>query len=903
MTTSAVLTGYYDYRLVALSILIVMLSAYAFLDLAGRVASATGRIQLAWLCGGAATMGIGIWAMHSIGMEAFHLPIRARYDWPTILISLLAVIVASGITLFIVSRPTAGLPHTLAGSSFLGGGIAAVHYIGMSAMRLPASRSYTPWLVFLSVVFAIAISFAALRLALPSKGHLASWGWRRFWSGFLLGIAIPVMHYVGMAAVVFTSAPSVNARDAHAVSISILGLTSIAIATLTILGLVFLMSMVDRRFSLQARQLAESQSQLQAIFDNMTEGIVVLDSSRNIVQINQAAIRLLGLPDGPLSNEKAGEAFEICMPDGEVLSPKQWPGSLALGGKFLRSYEMKIRHRNTGKIVIVEISTAPITYRDGEPPQVIIGYRDITERKQSEEARTRLAAIVESSEDAIIGKDERGVVTSWNSGAVKIFGYTADEMIGQSITRLLPPGREQEEEGILGRIKRGETVEHIETMRKRKDGQLIHVSLTISPIKDASNRVIGASKIARNITEKKQLEHQLHQSQKMEAIGQLTGGIAHDFNNLLGVVIGNLDLLERLVFDNEAALKRVQTAQKAAVRGADLTRRLLAFSSKEDLRPSATLLDTSIQNMIELAARALGPEIKITTCFDESVPPVFIDVAGLESALLNLVVNARDAMPKGGSLTITTRLSNLETSYPPVLTGELPSGRYACISVSDTGHGMSRETLERAFEPFFTTKPRGKGTGLGLAMVYGFVKQSDGTVRIYSEPGYGTTVSLYLPLAKNSSQPAPIPVTKDMLAKAGGTILVVDDEVDLLEIAVAYLVDMGYTALRATDGARALKIVAEQKKIDLMVTDIIMPGGINGVELAQRVRQLAPEIKIVYSSGFPADALAERSGTLVDGPLLHKPYHRTEFGAIIRHAMEGSGVDMAQDRFPDPDER
>jgi CheY-like chemotaxis protein len=266
---------------------------------------------------------------------------------------------------------------------------------------------------------------------------------------------------------------------------------------------------------------------------------------------------------------------------------------------------------------------------------------------------------------------------------------------------------------------------------------------------------------------------------------------------------------------------------------------------------------------------------------------MFVDPAGLESALLNLVVNARDAMPKGGSITISSQLQTLEDSHPAVQTGDLKAGRYVRVSVTDTGQGMSRETLERAFEPFFTTKPRNKGTGLGLAMVYGFVKQSGGAVRAYSELGQGTTVSFYLPLAADLSQPIPAGAPKPLNAKIGGTVLVVDDEEDLIEVALAYLSEMGFTTFEAKDGTGALEVLAHHDEIDLMVTDIVMPGGMNGVELVQRARALRPNLKIVYSSGFPAEALAEKSMPLVEGPLLRKPYQRAEFAAIV-HSVMGS---------------
>jgi PAS domain S-box-containing protein len=528
---------------------------------------------------------------------------------------------------------------------------------------------------------------------------------------------------------------------------------------------------------------------------------------------------------------------------------------------------------------------------DGSTCLVGIGI-DITVRRQVEATRARLAAIVEASDDAIIGRDINGIITSWNRGAARLFGYSSDEMLGLPMTHLLPPHLAYEEEHILGRIRQGDNVEHLETVRRKKDGQLIDVSVTVSPIRDTTGKIVGASKIARDVTETKRIEQQLRQSQKMEAIGQLTGGVAHDFNNLIGVILGNLDLLERMVANNETATKRVRTAQKAAIRGAELTKRLLAFSRRQPLHPLPTSLDETIQNLLDMAARALGPEIDIVTDLDHSIPAVFVDAVGLENSLLNLAVNGRDAMPQGGSLTISTQLIEVDQNPLPVHSGELNPGRYACIRVADTGKGMSRETLERAFEPFFTTKPRGKGTGLGLATVYGFVKQSGGNVRIYSEPGIGTTVSLYLPLAGGS--PVPVPSAKSLRgapAKASGTVLVVDDEVDLLEIAVVFLEEMGFKVFHATDGPRALQIAARQPDITLLITDIFMPGGMSGVEVADKVGQLIPDIKILYSSGFASDALAERSGTRLDGPLIYKPYQRDEFTDLVLRTMESDNAD------------
>jgi PAS domain S-box-containing protein len=641
-----------------------------------------------------------------------------------------------------------------------------------------------------------------------------------------------------------------------------------------------------RRIAHQKQQIADSRLQLQAVFDNMSEGVALLDSSGNLVELNPAASRLLGVPQRPLTRDTLHRYFELFSWNGDLVPDKQWPGSLALRGHFLDHQVFVILNRETGSRITAEVSTTAIRGSLHELLQIIVSYRDITEQVRHQQDRARLAAIVESSQDAIIGKDINGIISSWNASAEHIFGYTAAEMIGQSIMVLVPADRRDEELDFLRRLQLGDSIEHVETTRRRKDGKLIEVSLTISPIRDDEQRVIGASKMAKDITDRKRLERKLFQSQKMEAIGQLTGGIAHDFNNLLSIIIGTIGLLERGATSEEQSATLLRSAQKAAWRGAELIQRLLAFSNDQQLDPTAIAINDSVRNMTELAARAIGPEVRLTVSLKKSIPSVFVDAAGLESALLNLAVNARDAMPKGGSINITTEVIELDENYPMVKTDELKPGSYASVSVSDTGCGMSQEVIERVFEPFFTTKPRGKGTGLGLAMVYGFAKQSGGAVRIYSELGYGTCVTLYLPLAdaipeQSTALKAPPP----RVAEAK-TVLVVDDEPDLLEIACIYLTEMGHHPLQATDGTSALELVNRRQDIELVITDVIMPGGMDGLELVRTIRCTRPEVKVIYSSGFSADGLVERSGTSLDGLLLRKPYQRDAFNEMVLRAME-----------------
>jgi PAS domain S-box-containing protein len=638
------------------------------------------------------------------------------------------------------------------------------------------------------------------------------------------------------------------------------------------------------------KHLAQMEGRYRGLLEAAPDGMVVVNQGGEIVLLNAQAEKQFGYRRDELLGQKVTNIIPTGFAE-RLIADGTRTAAEALAQQIGTGIELTGKRRN-GSEFPIEIMLSPLESPEGI--LVTAAIRNISVRKDAEkhlaQMEERYRGLMEAAPDGMVVVNQAGEIVLLNVQAEKQFGYRRDELLDQKVTNIIPEGFAERlvadalrttAEALAQQIGTG-----IELHGRRKDGTRFPIEIMLSPLESAEGILVTAA--IRDISERKQLARQLHQSQKMEAVGQLTGGIAHDFNNLLGVIIGNLDLLDRLVTGNEAAVKRVRTAQKAAVRGADITRRLLVFSSNEELKPSVVLLADSIQNTIELATRGLGPEIRITTHIDESVPPLFVDPAGLESAFLNLVVNARDAMPKGGSIIISSELQNLGGSHPVVQAGDLKAGQYVCVRVTDTGQGMSKETLERAFEPFFTTKQRNKGTGLGLAMVYGFVKQSGGTVRVYSELGHGTTVSLYLPLDGALSHPVPVDAPVPLDRKLGGTVLVVDDEAGLLEVALAYLAEMGFTALEAKDGASALMALAQHGEIDLMVTDVVMPGGMNGVELVQRALVLRPDLKIIYSSGFPAEALAEKSMLLVDAPLLRKPYQHTEFNAIVHRVMEGN---------------
>jgi PAS domain S-box-containing protein len=650
-----------------------------------------------------------------------------------------------------------------------------------------------------------------------------------------------------------------------------------------------------RGFSESCRDLTEhieSEARYRALLEAAPDGMVVVNEDGEIILLNAQAEKQFGYR----RDELLGQKVTNIIPKGfaeRLIADGTRTAAEALAQQIGTGIELIGRCKDGAEFPI-EIMLSPL--RGPEGTLVTAAIRDITLRKHAEkhlaQMEARYRGLLEAAPDGMVVVNESGRIVLLNARAEKQFGYRRDELLSQNVQDIIPEGfadrliadaRRTTAEALAQQIGTG-----IELHGRRKDGTHFPIEIMLSPLESDEGVLITAA--IRDISERKQLARQLHQSQKMEAVGQLTGGIAHDFNNLLTVILGNLGLLELLVSDNEAAVKRVKTVEKAAARGADITRRLLMFSKNEELKPAFVSLENSIQNTIEMASRGLGLDIKITAQIDESVPPLFVDPAGLESALLNLVVNARDAMPKGGSIIISSQVKNLNDNSPAVRASELREGPYVCVSVTDTGHGMSQETLDRACEPFFTTKPRGKGTGLGLSMLHGFVKQSGGVVSLSSELGHGTTVSFYLPIVEDLSRPLPADVAKPVNARMGGTVLVVDDESDILEVALTYLAEMGFTTFEAKDGASGLEVISQHAEIDLMLTDIIMAGEMNGEELGRRARAMCPSIKIIYSSGFPAEALAEKSIPLADGPLLRKPYQRAEFTAIVHRVMDGRNV-------------
>ena len=426
--------------------------------------------------------------------------------------------------------------------------------------------------------------------------------------------------------------------------------------------------------------------------------------------------------------------------------------------------------------------------------------------------------------------------------------------------------------------------------RVRQDGTRFYANVLIDALRGSDGELLGFAKVTRDMTERRAMEERLAQSQKLEAIGQLTGGVAHDFNNLLTIIIGNLDVMA-----GDADASRRERARERAMRGAQraakLTQQLLAFSRRQPLNPKPHDVNRLLAGAIELIRPVLGEQI-IVEAIPGPVPELAeIDAHQFESSLLNLALNARDAMPEGGALKIQTSSENFETAQADGL-DEISPGRYVTIKVSDTGVGMEKDVLAHAFEPFFTTKPIGEGTGLGLSQVYGFVKQSGGHVRLNSEPGKGTSVTMYFPraIASDRSQE---PDVSHAAPTGTETVLVVEDDVDVRQYTVDALRDLGFHVIEAHDGESALRSLAENAQVDLLFTDVGLPG-LNGRQLAEQVKILRPELPVLFTTGYARDTIVHH-GRLDPGvEVLSKPYTRMQMAKAVRDILDSSRARSAR---------
>lgn len=519
--------------------------------------------------------------------------------------------------------------------------------------------------------------------------------------------------------------------------------------------------------------------------------------------------------------------------------------------------------------------------------------REVQQRTEAlRRSEHQFAQLVHGVTDcAIYMLDPSGRVATWNPGAARIKGYTAEEIIGRHFSEFYTP--EDRQAGVparsLGSVSLHGKFEG-EGWRMRKDGSRFWASVLIDPIygpdQGVGRPVVGYAKITRDMTERRILQEQIDHSQKMEAIGQLTGGVAHDFNNLLTVILGNLDTVHRRASADDHKLQRaIEHATRGAERAAALTHQLLAFARRQPLHPKPTDVNQLVTALLDLIRRTLPEGITVQSRLSAGVGHVSVDPNQLESALLNLAVNARDAMSGQGKLSIDTELVEIDAAAAHRFM-ELSVGPCAVISVTDTGAGMSSETMARAFDPFFTTKPLGEGTGLGLSQVFGFVKQSGGNVKLFSEVGRGTAVKIYLPRIEVTAPAAgDDKIVEVPRGDVSETVLVVEDEDDVRAYSIECLQELGFSVLNASDGQAALRLIADHPEIRVLFTDVGLPR-MNGRELAEEARKLRPDLPVLFTTGYAHDVMFRHGRLDHNAELLTKPFNRVQLAERIRRLLD-----------------
>jgi len=545
-----------------------------------------------------------------------------------------------------------------------------------------------------------------------------------------------------------------------------------------------------------------------------------------------------------------------------------------------------IRLRKDGNHISVSLTISPVRWADGQ----IIGAshiaRKITERTLMEAATSQLAAIVDSSDDAILSKNLDGIILTWNAAAERIYGYTADEVRWRPVSILLPPDRPNEEAEILERLKRGERVEHFETVRIRKDGKLIDVSLTVSPIRDSDGRVRGASHIARDISERKMFQAQILQGQKLESLGVLAGGVAHDFNNLLVGILANASLLSNSLPASNPQRQASEQIVVAAERASALTRHLLAYAGKGRFVIEPVNLSSLIREVNTLVQTSIPSTVQVRLELKEDLPLIDGDPGQLQQIVMNLVINAAEAIgDKAGLIVVTTSVQDIDEQYAHTTWGsiELKPGPYAVMEVQDSGVGMDEAVLEKIFDPFYTTKFAGRG--LGLAAVLGIVHGHKGAVKVYSAPGKGSTFRVYFPVSQRAPRTQAPDASRPELF-GHGTILVIDDEEIVRRAATLTLQRYGYNVLIAANGPEAIDIFRRSdREIVLVLLDLTMPL-MNGEEVLRELQAINPSVRVLLSSGFnEVEAIRHFTGKGLAG-FIQKPYSAPALAGKVRRVLD-----------------
>jgi PAS domain S-box-containing protein len=615
-----------------------------------------------------------------------------------------------------------------------------------------------------------------------------------------------------------------------------------------------------------------------AVVESSNDGIITTLLDGTITGWNGAAERLFGF----MAAEALGRNINIIVPPDRRDEARDII-ERTRRGEPIEHFETS-RVRRDGSAVDVSLSISPIRSVSGEVVGISKAARDIAESKRTEQALSQeieeRRRIFDSSNDLILVTDTAGNFIQVSPSVTAILGYQPSDMVGHSAVEFIHPDDLEHTRNEMRAARRGQSKRNFETRYIDRQGNAVALNWTGTWSEPVRRHFF----IGRDLTEKQAAEAQLRHAQKMDAVGQLTGGVAHDFNNILTVITGTIGILEEAVAGQPQLAAIARLIDEAAERGANLTKHLLAFARKQPLQPVELDVNALVLEAAKLLHPTLGEHIEITPLLAEDAWTALADPSQLTTAVLNLAINARDAMLDGGKLALETGNVVLDESYAS-LQSEVTPGNYVMIAVSDTGTGIPPELLERVFEPFFTTKEVGRGTGLGLSMVFGFVKQSGGHIKIYSEQGHGTSVKIYLPRATGLQQTASEAQASSGIQGGNETVLVVEDDSLVRRYVMTQIESLGYSTLEAANASDALRIIDDVATIDLLFTDVIMPGGMNGRQLVDEALKRRPGLKTLYTSGYTENAIVHH-GRLDSGVLLlAKPYRKSELARMIRHAL------------------
>jgi len=658
---------------------------------------------------------------------------------------------------------------------------------------------------------------------------------------------------------------------------------------LTLSGIFFWSWSLRRQVAVKTQELGKSEERFRNIFEAANVGKSITLPGGEL-HVNKAYANFLGYTP----EELQGRKWQELTPAEEIESTEKTIAPLLAGEKNTTRMEKRYVHKN-GALLWADVSVAMKRNTDGTPLHFITTVIDITERKRMEKAlhdsEEFQRAMIACSPVALYSTDLEGIVSSWNASAEKMFGWSANEIIGKPLP--VAPDEQHKFDMLRNHILSGQDFTGKELIRRRKDGSRIPISLSVAPIRNDRGGIVGIMRAAEDITERKRaeaeqekLQAQLLHSRKMESVGRLAGGVAHDFNNMLGVIIGNAELALERTEPSDPIHAEIEEILTAAKRSAEITRQLLAFARKQVIAPRVIDLNETVEGMLKILRRLIGEDIDLAWKPGKSLCWVKMDASQIDQILANLCVNARDAIAGVGRITMETAQAEFDEAHCIDHPGFVP-GEFVQLTVSDDGRGMDRETMDNLFEPFFTTKGVGEGTGMGLATVYGIVKQNDGFINVYSEPGKGAVFKVYLPrhIGDDKETGGEIAGAGEIPGGSGETVLVVEDEEAILKLARRILTSMGYNVLAASTPAQAMKIAgAHAGPIHLLMTDVVMPG-MSGRDLAANLRAVRPRLKSLFMSGYTADVIAHR-GILEKGVhFIQKPFTRQDLSRKVKDAL------------------